>query len=329
MGLDDETTDCIHRLKRAHWIVRMSDGWTEPFLIHTPDYRVDKHVTDDEVLTRFVSVFGSYLQPPAESPNQQKPDVILPKLSDDAWTMLFDINAHPFRGAMKGVSTRYHTLGLSSRKGKSAIDELLNKKLIRELPIPLGGRPQKFHALTEPALTILDMKDADTRLWRHIGHMGYVHQLYTTLIAYVFKRVGYKTSIEKTLSNGRRIDILTIIDEKRVGIEVELGIAVDIQTKLQALDEIDELLILIGKETAIHDSQLVNQPHNMKIANVHDYLRYLKTNYYTHLTGKKTKNSTTPKQQLNLCKKIGKNTNNQIQQKKRKKHEKRQKTRKT
>jgi len=36
MGLDDEKKECIHKLKRGQWIVRMSDFYTEPFLIETP-----------------------------------------------------------------------------------------------------------------------------------------------------------------------------------------------------------------------------------------------------------------------------------------------------
>jgi hypothetical protein len=306
MGLDDDTIDYIHRLKRAHWIVRMSDGWTEPFLIQTPDYPIDRNITDDAVLSRLQAVFGKYLNVDKAQKKPPQPQAIRPQLSENAWTMLFDINKHPFRGAMKGVSTRYHALGFSGRTGKAAIDELLEKIFIKEIAIPLGGRPQKFQVLTPTALNTLEAQDYDTRLWRHIGHMGYEHQLYTTIIYYVFKRVGYKTSIEKTIRNGRRIDVLTVIDDKRIGIEVELGPTVDIQTKLLALDEIDELIILIGKDTNIHDHQLIKLPDTVTLFEIHEYLRFLKTNYYTHLHGKKPKNSPTTKKQLNACKKGGK-----------------------
>jgi len=61
LGLNDELKDCIHKLKRAQWIVRMSDGYTEPFLIETPDYPVERNVTDEEVLERLNSAFGKYL----------------------------------------------------------------------------------------------------------------------------------------------------------------------------------------------------------------------------------------------------------------------------
>jgi hypothetical protein len=315
MGLDEELTDCIHKLKRAQWIVRMSDSYTEPFIIDTPDYQVERNVTDDEVITKLKSIFGDYL--PKEKPKQKektsKLKVILPQLSDDAWSLLFDLNTHPFRGALKGVSNRYAALKLSARRGNSAKNELLQKRLIRDVDVPLGGhRPVKFLVLTDLAINILRNMGHDVRLWRHTGHMGFHHQLYTVLIGYSFRRAGYQTFIEKTMRNRRRIDVLVILDDKKVAIEVELGPTVDIQSKLQLLEEVDELVIVTGEETNLQKIHVNNLPQEVVIHNILDYLRWLKTNYSSNIHGNKynKRNKTNPG--LKSRNKAGKKRNKSI-----------------
>lgn len=52
MGLGDELEECIHKLKRAQWIFRMSDRYTEPFLVETLDYMVDKDAACAQILDR-------------------------------------------------------------------------------------------------------------------------------------------------------------------------------------------------------------------------------------------------------------------------------------
>jgi hypothetical protein len=288
LGLDDELTDCIHKLKRAQWIVRMSDGHTEPFLIETPDYPVEKNVTDDEVLERLQSVFSEYL-PKDEPEKQEKPKlkVILPQLSDDTWTLLFDINKHPFRGSLKGLSTRYTALNFSSSKGNSAKNELIKKRLVEEVPVRLTGRPMKFHVLTDYAINVLRNMGHDTRLWVHTGNMSFIHQLYIVIIRYTFLRAGYKAYAEKKLKNGRRVDVLVILDDKKIAIEVELQ-KVDLQSKLRALEEVDELIILVDKKTILQPMNELPQP--VKIYEITEYLRWLKSNYYSNIKGKNYNN---------------------------------------
>lgn len=275
MGLDEEITECIHKLKRAQWIVRMSDGYTEPFLIETPDYPVERDVTDKEVLERLQLVFSEYL--PKEKPKhleEPKPKFILPQLSDDAWSLIFDINTHPF----KGLTSRYQTLGFSGKRAVGAKSELLEKNLVREVSVPLGSyRPVTFLVLTDLAINILRHLGHDVRLWRHTGHMGFHHQLYMVLIAYSYRRAGAQTFIEKTMKNGRRVDVLTTIDGKTIAIEVELGQSVDLQTKLKVLDEVDKLVIVTDEKVEL---QLTDElPERVEVCHITDYLHMLKSNY--------------------------------------------------
>jgi len=308
IGLDEELTDCIHKLKRAQWIVRMSDGYTEPFLIETPDYPVERNVTDEEVLERLNSTFGEYLpKTPKQPEEEQKPKVVLPQLSDDAWSLLIEVNSHPF----KGLAARYNDLKFSGRRATSAKDELVQKGLVMEVDEILGGyRPVRFLVLTNLAINLLGNVGHDVRLWRHTGHMGFHHQLITVLIAYTFKKAGYPTFIEKSIGNGRRIDVLTIIDSKKVAIEVELGTGVDIQTKLKALEEVNELVIITDDKA---DLQLTDAlPEGVEIYNVTDYLRMLKANYSMNNSGKKSIKRNKPDSSSYSVNKEGKKENKRI-----------------
>jgi len=284
MGLDEELKDCIHKLKRARWIVRMSDGYTEPFLIETPDYSVERNVTDEEVLERLNSTFGKYLpkipkQPAEEEP---KPKIILPQLSDDAWSLLIDVNSHPF----KGLTARYNDLNFSGRRASSAKDELIQKGLAMEIDVILGGyRPVKFLALTNLAINLLENVGHDVRLWRHTGHMGFKHQLYTVLIAYTFRKAGYQTFIEKPMNNERRVDALAIVEGRTIAVEVEVGPSIDIQNKMKVLDKVDELIIVSDNRASLETAHIKDE--RVRLVYLPDYLRELKSNYSSKISGNK------------------------------------------
>jgi len=285
MGLDDELKDCIHKLKRAQWIVRMSDGYTEPFLIETSDYPVERNVTDEEVLERLNSTFGKYLPKIPKEPTEEEtePKIILPQLSDDAWSLLFDVNSHPF----KGLTARYNDLNFSGRRAISAKEELIEKNLAIEIDVVLGGyRPVKFLVLTNLATNLLGNVGHDVRLWRHTGHMGFKHQLYTVLIAYTFRKAGFQSFIEKPMNNERRVDVLAIVEGKTIAVEVETGSNIDIQTKIKILDEIDELIIVSDSRSSLEKVQTVKDD-KVRLVYLPEYLRELKSNYSSKNSGNK------------------------------------------
>ena len=127
MGFNGELTDYIHKLKRGQWIVRMSDGYTEPFLIETPDYPVVRDVTDEEVMKRLESIFEQYMLKEQPKEVEIKPKLVLPQMSDEAWSLLSNVNSHPFRG----LTSRYKSLNFSGRRATSTKNELVEKKLAR------------------------------------------------------------------------------------------------------------------------------------------------------------------------------------------------------
>lgn len=286
MNLKEEEMNAIPRLERGEWLVKLAGKYTKPFMIKSSDFPIVKDITDEQIRRHMQPVIAKLTREEEKVTisKSNEPEVIQPELSEDARLLLVNIANHPF----KGLTGRYSDLRLSGRRASSAKNELIQRELIREVSIPLGGyRPVKFLVLTNVAINMLKYSGHDVRLWRHTGHMGFKHQLITVLIAYSYRRAGYKTFIEKEMANGRRVDVLTLIDDRKVAVEVETGSIVDIENKLTVLEEVDELIIVADK-ACIQEAQSCTKNltrRKVRIYTVSEFLRLLKANYYSKTSG--------------------------------------------
>ncbi|MBO3800178.1 MAG: ATP-binding protein [Candidatus Brockarchaeota archaeon] len=237
MGLDEETKECIHKLKRGQWIVRMSDIYTEPFLMESSPFQADKDVSDEEVEERLESIFGQSLQ---KKQYLQEREIF--EISEDAWSLLLDVNQHPFRQ----LSTRNKELKLSWRRLEQAKAELLGKELLKESEVVLGNyRPVKYLIPTSFALSLLRRRGYDTRFWSYITHSGggFEHRLHIVFLRNLAIRAGYQVQIEK-LVNGKRVDLLLLKNGRKIGVEVQLK-GIRAGEKFEELGELDELVIVV------------------------------------------------------------------------------------
>lgn len=273
MDLDDEARKAITKLERGMWLVKLAGRYTKPFLIKSDDFPLVKDVTDEEIKEKMKPILQELglEEEVAVDDTVDKPRIILPEVSEDAWTMLVDICAHPFRS----IAARYKAIKYSAWRGDGAKNELLKKELVKEVSIPLGNqRPSKFLVLTNLALNLLRNVGHDVGLWMHVGRMGFEHQLYLVLIGYSFKNKGYQVTIEKTLGN-RRVDIY-IEDGKKVAIEIELG-AYNLNEELKVLQFADEIIILTKESTGEIEQKMQQLSADVKsrvrIQHVIDYLR--------------------------------------------------------
>lgn len=257
MGLDEETKQYIHKLKRGQWIVRLSDVYTEPFLIETSDFQADKDVGDEEVEERLKSILGQYLRT-----RQELKTTFAPEISEDAWVLLLDVNQHPFRQ----LSTRSKELGLSWRRLEQAKAELLEKELVRESEIVLGSyRPVKYLIPTSFALSILQRLGHDTRFWSYITHSGggFEHRLHVVFLRNLAIKAGYQVQIEKVL-NGKRIDLLLLKNGRRIGVEVQLK-GIRAGEKFEELDELDELIIVVRDLSSLEIAKSEISPWKLRV----------------------------------------------------------------
>jgi hypothetical protein len=245
MGLNDDKREIVHKFKRGQWMVKLSDQYTEPFMIQTADYPVDKHVSDEVVAERLRKLLPELEMEERKEETaktiEHVPQLIRSQLTADAWGVLANVCQHPFQG----ISSRCSTLRFSGRRIEAAIQELAGRHLMVSLDIPLGRfRPVKFLLPTDDAVNLLRDFGYDTNLWKKIGNVGFEHSLYQVLIAYSLRRKGYEATIEKKLASGRRLDVYCNDGKRKIGIEIELT-TTNIEEKVEGIDELDSLVILV------------------------------------------------------------------------------------
>jgi hypothetical protein len=280
MGLDDEERDIIHKLKRGEWLVKLSDKYTEPFMIQTADYPVDKHVSDQAVAERLRKLLPELeIEEQKEAIGAAKtietgPRLIKSQLSPDAWGLLVNVCQHPFLG----LKSRCYALKISGRRIETALKDLAERHLVvAKVFSPLEKfRSAKFILLTEDSLNLLSAFGYDTSLWKKIGNVGWEHALYQVLIAYSFRKKGYEATIEKKLHSGRRLDVYCYDGKKKTGIEIELTTK-NIEEKIEGIDELDNLIILVKDDESLRDGVMFLKARpamkKIRIQKVSEFLR--------------------------------------------------------
>jgi hypothetical protein len=280
MGLDDEEREIIHKLKRGEWLVKLSDKYTEPFMIQTADYPVDKHVSDQAVADRLRKLLPELqIDERAEAIGVAKiietgPRLIKSQLSPDAWGLLVNVCQHPFLG----LKSRCYALKISGRRIETAFKDLAERHLVvaKEFAPLEKFRAAKFMLLTEDSLNLLSDFGYDTSLWKKIGNVGWEHSLYQVLIAYSLRKKGYEATIEKKLPSGRRLDVYCYDGHRKTGIEIELTTK-NIEEKIEGIDELDDLVILVKDEESLRDGLMFLKARpaikNVTIQKVSEFLR--------------------------------------------------------
>jgi len=242
MDLNEEEREVITKLERGEWLVKLAGRYTKPFMIRTEDVPLKKDVSDEELRERMQPVLEK-LRAIEETPTATKREEKV-FLSEEAWKLLLDINAHPFNG----IAGRAKQLGLSPARIEKAKNELLSLKLVVQAEISLSRRrPTSFLVLTAKALEFLQSKGIETKAWHYIGNVGFEHMLYAVLIKSSMQKLGYRTALEVTLGQ-RRVDVLAERNGRRLAFEVELDASRDLKAKLDIAEKVDVLYIVTSKQ---------------------------------------------------------------------------------
>jgi hypothetical protein len=237
LGLDDEQTAAIYKLKRGEWIVRTPDH-PDPFMVVTPDYPVDWNI-DEKIVERRLRENFPELFLEESRVRESKPEPFTYP-SSTARDLLFHVARFP----LKGISTRYAELNLGIH-GKPIKDELVRKGLARETELPLGAnRPTKFLVPTPRGLQFLRRNSIDARKWAYWGNQGFEHRLCQTVVYFGFVKSGCQAEREAVLDSGKRVDVLAVVKGRRVGVEIEMDSNADVWGFLKTQKALDELMIL-------------------------------------------------------------------------------------
>ena len=240
MDLNEEERDAITKLERGEWLVKLAGRYTKPFMIKTEDFPLKKDVSDEEIKQRMKPVLEKIRKHPEEAKAVKSERVFL---SDDAFRLLLNVNERPFNG----IAARQKELGISATRLEKAKQELITKGFVQQLELALGGRrPTAFLVLTQEGISFLESRGIDTRLWAYIGHVGFEHMLYQTLIRWYLQKLGYDAHLEVTLGN-RRFDVLASNGKRKLAFEIELDASANVKQKLEGIEAIDRLYIVTRK----------------------------------------------------------------------------------
>jgi hypothetical protein len=270
LDLSDEERSAISKLEVGYWLVKKAG--MKPFLLRSSDFPLEKNVSDEELEERMKPVIRKLSAEKREEP-KDKEAVNLP-LSEDAWKLLVHVNDHPFQGMV----ARAKGLQFSGRRIELAKQELIEKKLVSEVGIVLTAkRPTLFLIPTNGALMLLESKGLNTDLWKHIGNVGFEHILYQVLIRYEYQKLGYQARIESEIQSGRRVDVLAVKENEKIGIEIELNPYNEQRNKLIGIDDLDELYILSNSEENLEliKARIGIIPSKVKFSTVRNFLAHL------------------------------------------------------
>lgn len=222
-GLDDDRTEFTRTLKRGEGVLWVADDNPVPVLL--PDYRVEKTTTEEDIRTEmeavlepfswqervrpryFKEVVGERVDDDTEDANEKKMDVLSERL-------LASVNDAPFLS----ISERYEKIGVTARQGNKAKTELVDRRLVREVPVRTGkpGRNPKFLELTDEGRSVLEAHGFDVEA---VGRRGVEHRYWQKQIKEFYEDLGCDVEIEFSIGK-QAIDVYAVGDGEVVAVEV-------------------------------------------------------------------------------------------------------------
>jgi len=262
IGLDENDSKKIGRLKKGYWIANVA-GRSRPFLLHTPYVEKGEIMGDAEMFSKSeqlqarlvanqkdieMRLFSNVPYSERTSENSQ-----IPELPDDAWDVLNYIFENQF-AYQKKITDALKISGDRIMKIKKILQD---KGLVKILKFPVVDYPQVHYILTPKLLEIYTTQKKDAkkiRYWKFLGKArpGYEHRLFQHMLKKMHRdKLGWDTTIEKVLGNGRRVDLYCVdtTTNYRKAIEIE-STTRDLENKMRIIsdDEADEIVLLYKDE---------------------------------------------------------------------------------
>ena len=221
MGMNEEQRNSLNCLPLKTAVVKLAARYPKPFLIHIPDVRVDKNISDAEVADYMRDKIKNLTPTASEPINTFTPDETESKveaqptepdkLDDNELTLLWDVKNRPFIPATE----RLNMLNFSTYMGQKLYNGLIEKGLVEGLEIKTNyrGRPQKFYKLTDKGIAIVGKQNLGS------GKGGFEHRLHQRRLVEVFEAQGYKVTIEEC-KNGKNVDLGLSKNGKNIAVEI-------------------------------------------------------------------------------------------------------------
>ena len=293
MNLEDEQKQAVNTLERGTAIVRLSDGYCEPFMVKIPLSRINEGAISDEFVkqkaagypinstrnnTQLNSKQAISPVPVADNNNHDNGsemrntcnhDYTRPPSPHDPLTQEPAYNPPGKRmtrdevrfladiAARPTLTTvmRYQDLKLSRRRGNAIRQELAHSGIIVPVPIATRNGQIVLYKLTEIGVRVCQYLgiDAGRQNNESLEHRYWVNQA-----KLYFENKGFSLTREFVLTDGKAFDLLAERPGERIAIEVETGKS-DIKANVEKTQkaDIDKLVLLAVNPAALAKCQKI------------------------------------------------------------------------
>lgn len=217
--LNAEEKEYLGRLPVGYGIVRLQGRWYRPFLVRFPLVQLEKgKISDRELAAQSLSFSG----PGAEilSVEEKKNEILAmraaEKLSKEEIELLKDV----MENITSGVAERYCRVNLSSYFGNKVRNSLVARDLVEQVDISTGKGRVRLLWVTEKGKDALKSLAFDVPVR---GRGGPEHEYWKERVRRHLQSLGYQVEVEKSLGDGRTIDLVASKDGEEGAIEIETG----------------------------------------------------------------------------------------------------------
>jgi len=217
-GLDPDEVDFTRTMEKGEAIIKLAD--TDPVPILLPDYELEKSLTEDEIRAQMTAKLDAL--PSAERVRPQRFQEVIGTGDEEAEdgvgdvgeALLASVNDQPFLG----LAERYDALGVGSKTGTAAKNELLTLDLVREVEIATGtpGRNPKLLELTQTGRGVLDDRGYQVTA---TGKGSIEHRWWQQQVKEFYEEQGFEATIEYAVGD-QHIDVYAEREAETVAVEV-------------------------------------------------------------------------------------------------------------
>jgi len=142
-------------------------------------------------------------------------------------SLVLDIERYPF----DGIASRNKRLKISARKGKNAVEELIEANIVNKIEIAENNGKRVLLEIDRDARKLIIEKSA-----KHIKPLperlgGIEHRYWNNRIAEINRKPGYKVVMENKYNDNGYIDqVVYINDTAKIAIEIETGKSSPLET---------------------------------------------------------------------------------------------------
>lgn len=222
--LDSADRKILGRLDIGEAVAKIQGRWHKPFMINIPHIPIKKGSVTDKMICELMRPYSTYSHSETVTTVEKREIPVSGDLRNkeigitlEEQILLKDI----YSNKLSGVVERYKRLQWSRRKGNELKNSLLKKQLIDTEEISTKSGRVIVLKLTRNGKRKLNTPDNEKSV--DIKEGGVTHEYWKNKYAQVLKDKGFDITFEKSIGEGKSVDVVATKNKTKIAIEVETG----------------------------------------------------------------------------------------------------------